>query len=149
MLKFLFSLVVCFLPAAGGIFFKPGEWYYSLQKPALNPPGWVFGPVWTLLYFLMAVVLFLLWNDSATPDNKKAKVFFYCQLVLNAAWTPAFFGANNIVAGLIILVLLITFVVLTIYYISKISKGRVFLLIPYFIWLCFAFYLNFEIMRLN
>ena len=149
MAKFLASLLICFLPAAGGAFFKPGEWYYALNKPALNPPGWVFGPVWTLLYFLMAVVLFLLWKDPQSPKRKKAIIFFILQLIANAAWTPTFFGAEKIQAALGVLALLIILVVCTFYYISQISLKRAFLLIPYLLWLCFAFYLNLQIMRLN
>jgi tryptophan-rich sensory protein len=147
--KFLASLLICFLPAAGGAFFKPGEWYYSLTKPALNPPGWIFGPVWTVLYFLMAVVLFLLWRDRDSAARKKALIFFILQLIANAAWTPTFFGAEKIQAALGILGLLIILVIGTGYYISRISVKRILLLVPYLLWLCFAFYLNFQIMRLN
>lgn len=130
-------------------------WYGGLAKPALNPPDWVFGPVWIVLYALMGIALWLIWSFKETEDQKKtgyktkAISLFIAQLTLNALWSPVFFGYHSIGNALVIIVLLWAAVVLTIFIFSKISKVAACLLLPYILWIGFAGYLNYSIWRLN
>lgn len=123
-------------------------WYTTLQKPFLNPPGWVFGPVWIVLYLLMGISLWLIW-ESDSKEKKKAVGLFFAQLVLNAIWSPLFFGAQSIGGALAVIVLLWAAIVLTILVFTKISRAAAWLLVPYILWVSFAVYLNFSIFILN
>lgn len=123
-------------------------WYATLEKPFLNPPGWVFGPVWIILYLLMGISLWLIWK-SDSPEKKKASELFFAQLILNAIWSPIFFGAESIGGALAIIVLLWSAIALTILVFAKISKIAAWLLIPYILWVSFALYLNLAIWMLN
>ena len=88
-------LVLCFGAAAFGAQFMPGEWYAGLKKPAWNPPGWVFGPVWTALYAMMAVAVWLVWRRGGVAANALPLSLFLAQLVCNALWSWMFFGLKN------------------------------------------------------
>ncbi len=150
--KFAACLGLCF--AAGGIggFFMTGDsqWYMQLDKPFFMPPGWVFGPVWTVLYFLMAVSLFLVWDKGLRSGKvRSAIVCFLIQLVLNAAWTPVFFGAHLILLGFIVIILLFVAIIATIIFFKKISTAAAVLLLPYLLWVGFAAILNGSIWYLN
>lgn len=123
-------------------------WYDGLVKPALNPPSWVFGPVWILLYICMGISLWLVWK-SDSPEKKRAIGLFAAQLILNAVWSPVFFGARAIGDALAIIVLLWAAIVLTILVFKKISKPAAWLLAPYLLWVSFALYLNYAIWILN
>lgn len=124
------------------------SWYTGLIKPAFNPPAWVFGPVWIILYFLMGVSLWLVWKSNS--DKKKRAIWlFAAQLILNAVWSPVFFGFHSIGDALTIIVLLWAAIVLTIFIFSKVSKAAAWLLIPYVLWVSFAVYLNYSIWMLN
>jgi len=120
-------------------------WYAGLVKPALNPPSWVFAPVWTLLYLLMGIALFLVWQKH----EKKALMLFAVQLFLNTLWTPIFFGLHNPLAGLAVIVLLWFAVLATTVEFYKSSKVATVLLVPYLAWVTFALYLNLSIWLLN
>ncbi|MBI4225376.1 MAG: tryptophan-rich sensory protein [Candidatus Sungbacteria bacterium] len=152
----VFKLVIAILVSEaagviGAVFTTPAiqsGWYAGLVKPALNPPAWVFGPVWTALYFLMGVSLYLVWKSNV-PEKKKALMLFAAQLILNAVWTPVFFGAHAIGNALAIIVLLWAAIVLTILIFTKISKPAAWLLAPYILWISFAGYLNYSIWVLN
>ena len=124
------------------------NWYAGLVKPAFNPPSWVFGPVWAILYLLMGVALWLIWK-SDSPQKIKAIWLFAAQLVLNAIWLPVFFGLHSVGDALAIIVLLWAAIVLTIFVFAKISKTAAYLLIPYILWVSFALYLNYSIWVLN
>lgn len=149
------KLITCVIvsEAAGviGSFFTVSAiptWYATLQKPPLNPPGWLFGPVWVTLYLLMGISLWLIWKSNA-KEKKKALWLFFAQLILNAIWSPVFFGVQSIGGSLAIIVLLWVVIVLTILVFTKISKTAAWLLIPYILWVSFAAYLNFGIWILN
>ena len=86
------SVVLCFGAASLGALFMPGDWYASLTKPSWNPPSWLFGPVWTALYIMMAVSAWLVWKQGGVTERRKELGAFAVQLALNAAWTPLFFG---------------------------------------------------------
>ena len=88
-------LVVCFLAAFLGAVFMPGDWYARLKKPSWNPPAWIFGPVWTTLYAMMAVAAWLMWKGGGFAAGRGPLALFLAQLVLSAAWPPLFFGLHQ------------------------------------------------------
>lgn len=124
-------------------------WYNSLNKPALNPPNWIFAPMWGIIYFLMFCSFLLMIYSDTNIDKKPAIILFVTQLLLNFSWSPIFFYFHNIKLAFVIIFFLILFLILTIISFFKISKISAILLIPYLLWLIFATYLNFEIIRLN
>ncbi len=152
-LKLAASIGVCLLAGAiGGLFTSSSipTWYAALNKPAFNPPNWIFGPVWTLLYVLMGVSLFLVWQKGL--KNKKAKTavtIFGIQLALNVLWSILFFGLKSPILGLIEIIILWAFILLSIIKFSKISKTAAWLLLPYILWVSFAAVLNLAIFLLN
>lgn len=120
-------------------------WYAFLDKPSFAPPNWVFGPVWTTLYTLIGISLFLIWQNKKKPSTK----LFFFHLFLNAIWSPIFFGLKNLgLAFVVILVMDITLIVI-IKYFYKFSKLASYLLVPYLLWISFASVLNFSIWQLN
>lgn len=142
-------VMLCFAAAAMGGMFMPGEWYASLKKPSWNPPGWVFGPVWTALYAMMAVAAWLVWRRGGFAGQRRALTFFLVQLALNAAWTPLFFGLHwpGVAFGEIVLLwLAIAATIASFRPVSPIAAG---LLVPYLAWVSFASVLNFALWRLN
>lgn len=125
-------------------------WYGTLQKPALNPPAWIFGPVWTTLYLLMGIAAFLIWKKGLDrKDVKIALAIFISQLLLNALWSIMFFGLRNPGVALVEIVVLWAAIVYTILSFLKISRTAAYLLAPYIIWVSFAAYLNYSIWILN
>ncbi|MBR5304308.1 MAG: tryptophan-rich sensory protein [Candidatus Gastranaerophilales bacterium] len=124
------------------------DWYNSLVFPAFAPPAWVFAPVWFVLYVLMFISLaFYIISDYT--NKKSGYIFFATQLLLNLLWPPVFFGLKSILGGLIIVVLLDIFVFLTTKTFCNFSKWACVFLIPYFIWILYATYLNFQYLLLN
>ncbi len=149
--KLIIAIVVSELAGIiGSVFTTPSiaGWYAGIVKPTLNPPAWVFGPVWIILYFLMGVSLWLVWKSNSS-EKKRAMWLFAAQLILNAVWSPVFFGNHSIGNALAIIVLLWAVIVLTILIFTKISKVAAWLLVPYILWVSFAVYLNFSIWQLN
>jgi tryptophan-rich sensory protein len=125
-------------------------WYATLNKPSFNPPNWIFGPVWTLLYLLMGVAAGLVWTrGGGRAETKKALVLFAFQLLLNASWSLVFFGLQMPLAALIILVALLALIVLTALAFRKVVPAAAYLLVPYLLWVAFAGILNFKIVELN
>lgn len=124
-------------------------WYHNLDKAPLSPPDWIFAPVWTILYITIAISLFLFLKNGFSKAKILPLIFFTIQMLLNFAWTPVFFGVQNILAAYVILVLLILFLGLTIISFYKFSRAASLLLIPYLLWSIFAVYLNFEILVRN
>lgn len=123
-------------------------WYGDLRKPVFNPPNWLFGPVWTLLYILMGVALFLEWHAVGTYTNV-ASIVFYVQLALNFAWSYLFFGLKLPKVALIEVILLWFAILATIIFFYSVSHLAAWLLIPYLVWVTFATALNAAIVRLN
>ena len=152
-LKFVVSIALCQSAGLLGSFFTiPAipTWYATLNKPAFSPPDWLFSPVWISLYTLMGISLFMIWNKAEKrPYRLKALVFFFIQLVLNALWSVFFFGLQSPLAGLIEMAFLWSAIVLTIYYFFKLSQWAGILLLPYLVWVSFAFILNFSLWTLN
>ena len=145
--KLIFSIILA--QSAGGVgtlftFSAIPTWYALLNKPSFSPPNWLFGPVWTILYTLIGISLYLIWT------NKKGKLkLFFFHLFLNAIWSPIFFGAKNLgLAFIVILVMDMTLIVI-IKNFYKVNKVAGLILIPYLMWISFASLLNFSIWRLN
>lgn len=147
-IKLVIFIVICELAGIIGSFFTApaiSGWYAGLAKPALNPPGWVFGPVWTALYALMGIAVFLIWERGAG----KALAVFGGQLFLNTIWSIIFFGAQNPGWALADLILLWLAIIWTMVLFFRISRLAGWLLLPYIIWVSFAGYLNYSIWILN
>jgi translocator protein len=142
-------LLACAAAAAFGSLFQPGAWYAALAKPSWTPPGWVFGPVWTLLYVAMAVAAWLVWRERGFSGARVALALFSGQLVLNALWSWLFFGLQA--PGLALLDILMLWFVLAATTIAfwRLRRLAGALLLPYLLWVGFAAALNFEIWRLN
>ena len=145
---FLFLITTFSASFIGGITtFKFKEpWYSTLVKPSFNPPDWVFGPVWTILYVLMAIAI---WNVWIKSKNINLVYLYFIHLFFNTTWSVVFFGFNQIELALINLIVLILFIVILFRKYKVISKLSAYLMIPYFLWCCFAFLLNLNLMILN
>ena len=142
-------LLACFAAAAMGGLFMPDEWYAALKKPAWNPPGWIFGPVWTALYTMMAVAAWLVWRQGGWGSQRKPLRIFLEQLALNALWTPLFFGLHRPGLAFSEIVLLWLAIAATIAVFRPVSRVAAWLLAPYLAWVSFAAVLNFTLWRLN
>lgn len=126
------------------------EWYVYLNKPDFNPPNWIFGPVWTLLYLLMGIAFYnTLKSELKGSDYVKSISMFCVQLTLNFLWTIAFFGMRNPMLAFVIIIALIASICTWILYLQKVHKPSAYLQIPYLLWCCFACVLNYYIIKLN
>jgi translocator protein len=126
------------------------QWYRNLEKPGFNPPDYVFGPVWTLLYTTMGIAAFLVYEQGWNKQQVRTALTFYLvQLGLNALWPIAFFGLRSTILGLINIVLLWAAIMVTIGWFYTVSKKSAFLMIPYILWVTFAMILNFSLWNLN
>jgi len=139
----------CFLAAAPGALFRPGEWYERLRKPSWRPPNWLFAPVWTALYLMIATSGWLVWREAGFFGAAFPLGVFGLQLLLNAAWTPLFFGLHRLDLGFVDIVLLWLSIIATIALFQPISVTAAVLLLPYVAWVTFAAALNFAVWRLN
>jgi benzodiazapine receptor len=136
----------------GSLFTTPriGTWYQTLTLPSFAPPSWVFGPVWITLYFLMGLSLFLVLRQgqSGVPIQG-AVLIFAVQLFLNVLWSFLFFGLESPLLGLVEIIILWAFILLTIWQFYRISRPAAYLLIPYIVWVTIAAALNYAIWSLN
>ena len=142
-------IAITFLAAAIGSRFMPGEWYASLAKPSWNPPSWIFGPVWTLLYLLMAIAAWLVWRAAGFSGAGPALGCYLLQLALNAAWSWLFFGRHTLSGALVDIVALWVAIVLTALLFRRHSPAAAALFLPYIAWVTFAAGLNWALFRLN
>ena len=136
----------------GSVFTMPSVtgWYADIIKSSLNPPAWVFGPVWTTLFVLMGIAAFLVWKKGLERgDVKIALGIFIGQLVLNTLWSIIFFGLHSPGGALFEIIFLWLAILATMISFSKISRTAVILLVPYILWVSFAGYLNYAIWTLN
>jgi tryptophan-rich sensory protein len=152
-LRILAFILVCELAGIIGSFFTrpsiPG-WYAGLAKPPFNPPGWVFAPVWTILYALMGLSAYLVYEKGAqSKEGRKALWVFAVQLLLNALWSIVFFGAHQILGAAVLIVVLWVMIAVTIRLFSRTSKAAAYLLVPYILWVSFATVLNISLYVLN
>lgn len=149
--KLILSLLIPQLAGGLGSIFTArsvGDWYLTLEKPALNPPGWVFGPVWTGLFLLMGYSLYLIWTKDA-PGKKPAYWIFGVQLFFNVLWSTLFFGFKSPGLAFGEIWILWFLIILNIYIFSRFSRTAAWLLAPYLLWVSFAMYLNYSLWRLN
>ena len=125
-----------------GAFFPPGEWYQSIAKPSWTPPGWLFGPVWTVLYALMAVAAWRVWRTAPAPARSLALGLMLAQLVLNAAWSPLFFGLRSPALAFVDICALWLALVWTMVAFRRVDAPAGWMLVPYLAWVSFALVLN-------
>jgi tryptophan-rich sensory protein len=141
--------IICFAPGIVGSQFRPGQWYDTMRKPALTPPGWVFPVVWNLLYLMMAVALFLVLRKRGIGGAPVAVALFAIQLILNGVWSWLFFGLHRPDLSLIEIGMLWLFILLSMIAFWRVRPLAGALLLPYFAWVSFASYLNFQFWSLN
>ncbi len=149
LLVLLGFIATCFLAALTGAAYRPGDWYERLAKPSWRPPNRLFAPVWTVLYFLIAVSGWLVWREAGFAGAALPLAIYALQLVLNAAWTPLFFGLHRPDLGFLDIVLVWLSVAATIALFYPIHASAALLLLPYLAWVTFAAALNFAVWRLN
>jgi benzodiazapine receptor len=152
-IKLIASILASF--AAGGIgilftFKAIPTWYAGLKKPPYTPPNWVFGPVWTTLYILMAISVYLIWQKGLAVNGALlAFTLFWVQLALNALWSIVFFGMKSKVGGVITIIVLWLLIMATVITSFRVSGWAGALLIPYIVWVSVASYLNIGVWLLN
>lgn len=149
----IFGGVVAGAAMLGGLF-NPGrgatrEWYQQLEKPSFNPPDFIFGPVWTALYILIAISGFRVWSSDAGRDRTRALTLWGAQLALNAAWSPLFFGAKKPALALGDIVLMLAAIAAYTAVARKVDKPAAWMMSPYLAWVAFATVLNAAIVRMN
>lgn len=157
MLRSIGRLLLCLLLCVGigalaGVVTMPEmqDWYAGLAQPSWTPPRDVFPVVWTILYVLMAFALWRLWDRTApSPARRQALIFFAIQLVLNAVWSPIFFGAHGIQTALAVIVVLVVAIIGTIFTSAHVDRLAAWLLVPYLIWVAYATTLNAGIVAMN
>lgn len=174
--KLLFSIIICELAGVVGSVFTTSQiatWYKTLQKPSFNPPNWIFGPVWTTIFVLMGIALYLVWQknwkvknelkiskkkawNSLSQEFYKGKfeklniiLIFYLQLVLNVVWSVIFFGLHSPILAFCELIMLWFAILFLIINFWRVSKAAAYLLLPYILWVSFAGILNLFIVILN
>ena len=149
----LVSVVICECAGLiGSLFTRPSiaGWYAGLTKPSFSPPNWVFAPVWTVLYAMMGVAAYLVYEKGfKRPDVRKALAFFAVQLVVNVLWSIVFFGAHSLLGGVVVILPLWALILVTILRFSPLSKTAGYLLVPYFLWVSFATALTISYAALN
>lgn len=151
--RLVLAVLVCELAGlVGSVFTAPaiGSWYAGLEKPLFNPPNWVFAPVWTLLFLLMGVALYLVWGKGLERSEVRlAVVVFGFQLFLNVLWSFLFFGLRNPFLAFLEIVLLWAAILVTTVLFYRVSRNAGLLLVPYLLWVSFAAFLNYNVWLLN
>jgi tryptophan-rich sensory protein len=142
-------LALVFSASLTSVFVSTDGWYSELNKPTWNPPSWIFGPVWTLLYILMAVAAWRVWRKGGWGKQKKPLVLFIVQWALNALWTPLFFGLQRPGWAFIEIMILLVFIRETTRAFAKVDRTAALLMLPYAVWVAFAAALNLTIWRMN
>lgn len=152
-IKILIAIFICQGAGIVGSFFTVKSletWYNTLNKPVFNPPGWVFGPVWILLYTFMGIALYLVYQKIGESSLAKwALIVFFIHLFLNAIWTIIFFGMQNPGLAFFEIIILWIFIIAVIILFYRIDSRTIYLLLPYLLWVSFAAVLNFYLWRLN
>ncbi|MFH5831070.1 TspO/MBR family protein [Halalkalibaculum sp. DA3122] len=142
-------LLLCFGAGAIGALFEPGVWYENLAKPDWTPPNWIFPVVWPILYFLMGLSAWLVWEKSGFSEARDALTLFLIQLALNGAWSWLFFGLHQTGTALAEIILLWIIILFTLLAFQVHDRLAAWLLTPYLLWVGFATALNFSIWSLN
>jgi len=151
--KILIAVAVClFVGFLSGFATQSSvtDWYADLNKPSFNPPNWIFGPVWTVLYVLMGIAAGIVWSKGFHHKWVKTAMYhFLFQLIFNAAWSLVFFGMKSPAYALLIIIILLVLIILTMKWFRIVSKTAALLLVPYLLWVSFASILNYSIWQLN
>ncbi|MFT3933454.1 MAG: TspO/MBR family protein [Chitinophagaceae bacterium] len=151
--KLILSIVLTVgIGLLGGLFTAPEiqGWYAHINKPSWNPPNWLFGPVWTLLYVLMGIAFYKVWKTTTTADKKQwAIIIFIAQMALNFIWSYIFFNQHQPGWAFVDIVVLWLAIICTIIAFSRINSGAAWLLVPYISWVSFAAILNYVIWQMN
>ena len=136
---------------AAGLLFPPDQWYQALAKPTWNPPSWLFGPVWTVLYVLLAIGAWLVWREPRVPADERrgAWIAFALHGALNLAWTPVFFGARQPGAAFAVICLLWAALLWMTMRFGRIKPLAGYLQVPLVLWVSFALVLNGTIWLMN
>jgi tryptophan-rich sensory protein len=151
-IKLIISLLLCFGAAAIGGFATANslsDWYIQLNKPVFNPPNWVFGPVWSILYTFMAITLWKVWSLPPSPERDTAMTWFFIQLALNTLWSFLFFYFQWPLGAFIEILILWFAILMTILKFYALVPWTIWLLLPYLLWVSFATFLNGTISFLN
>lgn len=140
--------------ASGAIFTSMGleSWYPTLESPELAPPNWVFAPVWTTLFLLMGVAVWLAWREATGERARSARfaiALYVVHFLVNVAWSAVFFGGQSLLGGLVVIGVLWLFIVATILAFGRVDRRAAVLLVPYLLWVSFAGYLNYAFWALN
>ena len=146
---FLFGLITYSASAIGGmatISFKE-PWYSLLTKPSFNPPDWIFAPVWSTLYLMMTIAIWIFWHSK--DRNMNTVYIYFIHLIINTTWSVVFFVFHKIFFSLITLLILIFFIVILILRFKRVNMISCYLMIPYLLWCCFALILNLSLLILN
>ncbi|NNC65841.1 MAG: tryptophan-rich sensory protein [Gammaproteobacteria bacterium] len=146
-LRLVIFLAITFGAAAFGAQFMPGPWYAEIAKPAWTPPNWIFGPVWTALYVMIAASAWLVWRAQLRVSVPLG--LWLAQLALNTIWSWLFFGLERPDLAAVDIVVLLGTIVATAYAFAGVSRTAALLLLPYVLWVSFATALNIAIWRLN
>jgi tryptophan-rich sensory protein len=145
----LFGLITFSASVIGGLvtvgFKEP--WYSLINKPTFNPPSWVFAPVWTTLYLMMTIAIWLFWH-SRNKDMNTIYIYFI-HIVFNTTWSIVFFGLHQILLALFVLIVLILMIIILILRFKRVNIVSYYLMIPYLLWCCYALVLNFNLFLLN
>lgn len=146
-----FLLLVFMASSVGGFFTARslGDWYQNLNKPAFNPPDWIFSPVWISLYIMIAVSAWLVWRKSGFSGARWAMIAFLAQLVLNSGWSVLFFGLHLLGAAFLEIVVLWIVILMCIILYWRHSLLAALLMVPYLLWVAFAAVLNLAFWRIN
>lgn len=142
------AIVIAYIPGAIGNLVNTSLWYDQLDKPPLQPPGWTFGVVWTILYIATGVALYFIWR-SDVANKTPAYVLFGIHMVLNAAWSLVFFGLEIPWLGFAVIIALLAVIMVSITNFRRYSKWASWLFVPYAAWVAFATYLNGGVAILN
>lgn len=151
--KLIISVVGCELVGILGSVFTVSSiptWYATINRPSFAPPNWIFGPVWTLLYFLMGIAFYLIWEQGWNKKKvRTAGNYFLAQLALNSIWSPIFFGLRSPLMALVVIIAMWALIVMTMKKFYPLSRLAFYLLVPYLLWVSFATILNAAIVVLN
>ncbi len=149
-LSFILFFIITFSASfIGGLvtFTLKEPWYSQLIKSNLNPPDWVFAPVWTTLYLMMTLAIWFFWNSKNKDMNT---IYIYLiHIVFNTTWSIVFFGLHQIFLALIVLIILIALIIALIIRFKRVNFVSYYLMIPYLLWCCFALFLNINLLILN
>lgn len=149
------AVLACLLVGSSGSVFTstgPQSWYAGLQAPAVAPPSWVFGPVWTTLFVLLGVAVWLVWRRASGPRSRTARLalgVFAVHFAINVAWSAAFFGLQSLTLGLVVVAVLWVAVLVTMLAFARVDRRAAALLVPYLAWVTFASYLTYGYWALN